>query len=111
MSQNNNLHDHSEFYESLQCVKLNKKKKDKNWVPLILPLGCPGQMLAEQLKSLYSWISRTGYIFKTQAEITEALSSRPTPCNVTDAELNYIDASFVLLLRCFVFVQSTFDGR
>ena len=27
MSQDNNLNDPSEFYESLQCLKLNKKKK------------------------------------------------------------------------------------
>ena len=95
MSEEEHLNDTSEFYENLQCVKLNKKKRDKNWVPLILPIGCPGEMLAAQLTSLRKWIAWTGFVFRNEAEQKKTLPGRPSPCNVTDEELFYIDASFV----------------
>ena len=70
-------------------------------MPLILPLGCPGRMLAEQLNSLYSWITRAGCIFTNEAEAKVMFPQGPSPCNVTEEELNYIDASFVFLYVVF----------
>ena len=88
---------YSESHEHLEPrIKVNKKKRDKNWVPLILPLGCPGKMLAAQLTSLYKWIGYTGFIFRHQADIGDMSGPSQNPCNASDAELFYIDASFVL---------------
>ena len=94
MSSDEDIYDPAKAYEDLECLKLNKKARDKNWVPLILPLGCPGKALTDQLTSIQSWMDWTHIVFEIEAEPTECAPFLLS-CDVTKAELFYIDASFV----------------
>ena len=84
--------DSSEEYEgSIPLLKVSTKARDRNWIPLVLPSGCPGEMLSQQIKSLSSWFSCTYSVFAFEAEKENWFPS----CDASESELHYIDASFV----------------